>query len=101
MTDFSTVARLKARKSHRCWECQCVISVGEAYARHAGSYDGRMAVYKVCVGCDDWSTAYIDAARIARFDFDADYPPYVFGDLWVAIAEFCREALGYDPRESS
>ena len=41
----------KARKQHKCNECNRVISVGEIYERVFGVWDGSVDNYKTCQRC--------------------------------------------------
>lgn len=55
---YSEVVR-KARKQYVCTECGGPISRGELYMRHAGKWDGQMAVYCECPACmelREWAT---------------------------------------------
>ena len=42
----------RARKVHRCCECDGRIEVGETYHLVKGLWDGMWSTYKVCVDCD-------------------------------------------------
>ena len=46
------IEKPKARKEHKCYECQGVIAVGEVYHYHSGIWDGEAARFKVCVDCE-------------------------------------------------
>lgn len=41
----------RARKSHKCHECNRVIAKGETYRRTAGLYDGAWTINCVCRHC--------------------------------------------------
>jgi len=44
---------VKARKEHKCCECNGIINMGESYNVHSGLWDGKWDKYKVCLDCDE------------------------------------------------
>jgi hypothetical protein len=92
--DFSRITTVKARKPHKCVECMRTIGKGETYVRFAGKAEGSMFVDPICVDCDAWGRAFVKAARQ---HVEACHC-WAVGGLWDGISEFCREALGYDPK---
>ena len=73
----------KARKEHRCYECNKIIEYGERYQNIRGLWDHRWYEYKTCTTCDDLRD---------ELKYDGELAP--FGDLqeWVQEAdmEFIR-----------
>jgi hypothetical protein len=65
----STHVRRKARKDHRCCECDGVITPGTVYEYVSGIWDGRPASFKTCPLCAE-----------IRSHFACD--GYIFGALW-------------------
>ena len=53
----------KARKPHKCCECERTIQPGERYEYVRGLWDGEFETYKTCLGCfrlrDDICSGYI------------------------------------------
>ena len=45
-------AVVKARKTHRCYECRGDIKAGEQYHRHSGIWEGEPGRFKVCADCE-------------------------------------------------
>ena len=50
---FYSVHIHKARKPHRCWECNGVIAAGEPYEYSRGQWDGDFQIFKTCERCLD------------------------------------------------
>ncbi len=70
----------KARKEHKCCECQRVIKVGEKYHLFKGCWDGEWGRFKTCVACNDLRYDVREGYR------DDEWP--AFGEL----EEWAREA---------
>lgn len=51
--DVYSVETRKARKQHRCYECQGSIRAGEVYERVATLYDGSWDTARTCCRCLD------------------------------------------------
>jgi hypothetical protein len=51
MSDFWTDIERKARKAHRCYECNRTIQPGETYTRSAGVWEGNFQCVKRCAHC--------------------------------------------------
>lgn len=49
--DFYSKSEHKARKVHRCTECNRQISAGQTYEKVVGKWDGRLDVFKTCCRC--------------------------------------------------
>lgn len=52
----------KAKKAHRCCECNGVIQPGETYQRYWGVWDGEAATYRICSDCNEaakWYTSLV------------------------------------------
>jgi hypothetical protein len=70
----------KARKEHKCCECEGVIWKGEVYHFHHGVWDGVAASYKVCSDCEALK------AEVDR-DVKHDDERTPFGELAEAVRE--------------
>lgn len=55
---FSTCTTPKARKPHRCCECERTILPGERYQRWTGFWDGSFDTNKSCLPCAEIRTAF-------------------------------------------
>lgn len=51
--EFWSSSKPRAKKKHRCYECNGEILPGEQYEYSANKYDGRMWQYHVCERCYD------------------------------------------------
>lgn len=51
--DFQDHKLVRARKQHRCCECNRTIQPGEQYHIESGKYDGEIFSYKTCLTCYD------------------------------------------------
>jgi hypothetical protein len=54
MGDLPSVYRyesVKARKSHKCCECQREIRPGDRYELCTGCWDGKWSAFKTCMPC--------------------------------------------------
>jgi len=56
---------VKARKQHKCCECEGIIETGEYYNIHSGLWVGEWSTYKVCLDCEG-----------IRTEADKDCPMY-------------------------
>lgn len=72
--------RPKARKEHKCCECDGAIRVGEHYRKHHGIWNGEPGTYKVCDQCEDLRTL-VDAGIAHPEDRTA------FGELHESVFE--------------
>ena len=50
-SDVWTTTHPRARKSHKCHECNEIIVPGETYERIFSIYEGAIEVYKTCEFC--------------------------------------------------
>jgi hypothetical protein len=77
--DFYTHKTVKARKPHKCCECQDEINPGEKYELVKGKWCGRIDSFKTCLPC---------------VHIRSDYCPdgFLHGGLWEAL----HECLGID-----
>jgi hypothetical protein len=92
--DFATSEMRRARKSHRCEECRRFIFIGDHYMHHSAKWEGSICTHALCMGCHDWTRAFVDAAHAAKYDCDC----WELGCFWTeAVPEFCREVLRYNP----
>ena len=48
---WSSIRERKARKAHRCSECEREIELGERYMDGRAGYDGSVSVWKTCAHC--------------------------------------------------
>jgi hypothetical protein len=74
----------KARKPHKCCECDGVIQPGENYHYHHGVWDGEAADYKVCIDCE-----------ALRAEYDADS----HADECTALAQLSETVEGCGAHE--
>jgi hypothetical protein len=51
MPEFFLTDIVKARKEHKCCECDAKISVGEKYERVKGKWSGEIFTFKTCLIC--------------------------------------------------
>jgi hypothetical protein len=58
---FCNVTRPKARKLHRCCECNSPIQPGDRYERISGKWDGDMGTYTTCLFCEALRDVLSDA----------------------------------------
>jgi len=49
--EFMTMTNPKARKVHKCCECNGFIEKGDLYEYVAGLWDGDFCVFKTCKAC--------------------------------------------------
>ena len=66
----------RAKKEHRCGECNRAIAKGENYQRCSGKFDGEFYDEKTCAQCAEIRSALSCEA----------WP--VFGEMWNEIEEF-------------
>ncbi len=85
--DFRQSYSRKARKPHKCHECDSIIRPGERYVHNAGKWDhGDITTWSDCSACDAWGDAF--AAEQRRV---CGCSGWELGQLWDAIAEHGRE----------
>lgn len=80
---FRKQAMRRARKSHRCVECERLIEPGEQYEHVCGVWDEEWSTFRTCLGCyrirehlcgDGWCFGEV-AAQVAEcigFDYTAE-----------------------------
>ena len=90
--EFANTGFVRARKPHRCEECDRTIPVGELYEKTSGKSEGMMYTYKVCAECAAWGKAFAAVTRLV-----CGCSGWIIGELWHGITEFAREHLGFDP----
>jgi hypothetical protein len=78
--EFSDFSWPKARKEHKCGDCNKTIPKGEKYQRWAGKFDGEMFTEKRCAICVEIRDAFTCT------ESDQTGPPN--GELWSDIAEY-------------
>lgn len=86
----------KARKPHRCAECDDPIRINESYAYGSGVWEGSGFSYKRHSVCAAWSNALHKYADAANYCICPE-----LGSLNEGLIEYCREVLQYDPVFSS
>lgn len=74
--DFAHVDQVKARKAHRCEECNDVIVPGELHMRRKVRFDGEFSSWRTCMRCEKL------IEMIATFEMEVEgcgafeaYPP--------------------------
>lgn len=80
---WTTVTTVKARKEHRCSECNEVIKVGETHEKLVGGFEGEFHSFRTCAFC---------AAEIQRLARAGNHVPRPGGFLacWL-VAELRGE----------
>lgn len=71
-----SAARRRARKAHRCTECQRTIGVVEQYQHEATIFDGDFEVHRICAHC----------MRVRAW-LDRNCGGWLYGGLWEDISE--------------
>jgi hypothetical protein len=84
--EFYSAAERRARKDHKCYDCNRVIHRGETYHHAAGKSDGYFCDYKICAHCIA-AGAWLNAA--------------CGGWLYGGIGEELREHWQYEPDHHS
>lgn len=79
MPEFHEVRWPKARKDHRCEDCNEVIPKGIVYQRYSGKFDGEFYDIITCSICSEIRSAFTCS------EYDQTGPPP--GELWADIAE--------------
>jgi hypothetical protein len=77
--DFYDIRWPKARKEHRCEDCNRTIAKGDEYQRCAGKYDGEFFYTTTCKVCVEIRAAFTCT------EYDQVGPPP--GELWSDIQE--------------
>ena len=86
MTTLIAESRQRARKHHRCDNCQCSIAPGEVYLRQRSVCDGTLYVWKSHIDCMEL------AWKIGGGDYTDGDPP-----LCGTEREYVTEWRGYYP----
>jgi hypothetical protein len=73
---------VKARRSHKCYECGDVINPGDVYERASGLCEGSWWRASVCLACHD-------IAESLNCDGSREY-----GSLWERIGDVGAHAFG-------
>lgn len=77
--EFYDIRWPKAKKEHRCEDCNRVIAKGENYQRVAGKFDGEFFAVSTCAVCVEIRNAFTCT------EYDQVGPPP--GELWNDIRE--------------
>jgi hypothetical protein len=72
--DFYNESVVKARKPHKCCECQATIPVGTRYQRVGGKSEGDVWTATSCLPCAEIRKAFVCGS-------------WTFGMLWESIEE--------------
>jgi len=67
----------KARKEHKCYECDRIIKPGEKYHNFKGCWEGKWAEFKTCEPCNDLRH------EIGAEDSDGSMPPFGHLSEWA------------------
>lgn len=79
LLEFTDVSEPKARKPHKCCECDRLIATGSHYERYTGFYEREWLTYRTCLDCK-----YIrDGLRCGQ--------SWMFGSLWEDIDQIWEE----------
>ncbi len=78
--DFGRTLNRRARKAHRCYECNRTIRPGEDYQYFTGSYEGMMFDNKMCPHC-----------QVAKQWLEDNCGGFVFQAIGEDLAEHARE----------
>lgn len=87
MADVHTTTTRRARKSHRCCECDLAIESGERYAEHSGIHEGKPYRYRRCLSCNAWADV---AHELLHASGGYDEGP-CFGGVAEWLAEWANE----------
>lgn len=95
--EFYTAKVVKARKSHKCYECRSEIKSGEQYFRDTGMWGGDFSTFRTCCLCVE-----------IRDAFSCD-GTWMYGSLWddlrecvfpeLTTANKCLQKLGVAARQ--
>lgn len=94
MGDFQVKSIRKARKTHRCCECQGRIAPSQSYEHVAGVWDGHADRFRTCMHCveaREWATTQ------KEWPWDGEYL-YYFEALWESMAYLAPEIHPGDGR---
>lgn len=81
---YAGASRRKARKAHRCCECQREIAAGEFYHYCAGVMDGSWSTWKTCEHC-----------RAAATFLDEECNGHLVGGIFEDLVEHDRYGAEY------
>ena len=82
----------KARKKHKCCECQNPIDIGENYHYLSGIWNGEPKDYKTCMGCRELREYAYSFARDMQCN-DEEYPALGEIHYWISEYEITPEQL--------
>jgi len=97
MSESPTVYNLlkrKARKLHKCCECDGWISKGEVYNLHTGLWNCEWNSFKVCVDCEDLRDKIKKECDLYQDEVPA------LGQMFVELADY-DECTGYSAELSA
>lgn len=78
--EFYVETTVKARRKHKCYECNEVINAGERYQRVSGKWDGTIEVYRFCLPCWEITGEFSESGRTFGIAWA------VFRDEWAGGA---------------
>jgi hypothetical protein len=88
--DWENVKTLRARKSHRCCECQGEIAPGQTYENYVLALDGTISRYKTCVMCVEIRNAFCCGGSWMFTTIWDEMTEYVFPELTTANKCFAK-----------
>jgi hypothetical protein len=83
----------RARKPHRCIECDETITPGTLYDHWSTKWEGEVSSHSTCLGCSAWGLALAKAQLPV-----CGCSGWELGSMWQEVEEFAREHLDYDPK---
>ncbi len=87
--DFYDLSKKKARKEHKCSECNSTIKIGEIYEYVSGKWEGDISIYKTCPDC----------LNIIEQLEEKDCFCRMHCGLWENIYEHMEEATNFEKGE--
>jgi hypothetical protein len=88
--DWKSIRTLRARKAHRCCECQGEIAPGQTYENYVLGSDGTISRYKTCAMCVEIRSAFCcDGSWLFETIWD-EMTEYVFPALTTAHKCFAK-----------
>lgn len=89
-SEFIRVKHPRARKQHKCVECNKVIAVGERYEYSSGKSEGDLWDYRTCAVCAEIADAFsCDGRTYGGFFWDS----FDEGECWQALTTGCFAQL--------
>lgn len=73
--EFYNESIVKARKQHKCYECNRIIDIGKQYQRVTGKWDSSVDTFCTCLDCMNIREAFRCGGS------------FLFGELWTTLRE--------------